>query len=61
MTGGGLAKKGIFKGHEIFLTEKGGHLKILVQKVGSSYFIIVGENLRCNDYCYDRERARKRI
>jgi hypothetical protein len=44
MTGGGLAKKGV--DHELFLTKKeGGHPKILVQKGGSSYFIIVGENL----------------
>jgi hypothetical protein len=32
MTGGGLAKKGV--GHEVFFTEKGGHLKILVLKGG---------------------------
>jgi hypothetical protein len=61
MTGGGLAKNGV--GHEVFLIEKegGGHLKILFQKGGSSYFIIVRENLTCNDYCYRRERARKQI
>ena len=28
----GWQKKGV--GHEVFLTEKGGHLKILVQKGG---------------------------
>ena len=30
MTGGVLARNGV--GHELFLTVKGGHLKILVQK-----------------------------
>jgi hypothetical protein len=29
MTGGGLEKKGV--GHEVFFTEKGGDLKILVK------------------------------
>jgi predicted nucleic acid-binding Zn finger protein len=60
MAGGGLAKKGV--GHEVFLTEKGGgDVKILVEKGRSSYFIIVGGNLTCNDYCYSRERARQQI
>ena len=39
----------------------GGYLKILPQKEGSNYFIIVGGNLTCNDYCYCRERARQHI
>jgi hypothetical protein len=44
----GWQKKGV--GHEVFLTEKGGHLKILVQKGGSSYLlsgIIMEKNLTC--------------
>ena len=52
----GWQKKGV--GHEVFLTEKGGHLKILVQKGGVvQLFIIVEKNLTCNDYCYHREVA----
>jgi hypothetical protein len=55
MTGGGLAKNGV--GHEVFLIES----KNIRSVGGSSYFIIVGENLTCNDYCYRRERARQQI
>jgi predicted nucleic acid-binding Zn finger protein len=46
-------------GHEVFLTEKGGDLKILVQRGGFSYFIIVEKNLTCNDYCYHAQEAGK--
>ena len=50
MTGGGLEKKGV--DHELFLTKKeGGAPKNIGSEGGSSYFVIVGENLTCNDYC----------
>jgi hypothetical protein len=53
MTEVGLAKKGWVMRY--FCPKKGGHLKILVQNGGSSYFIIEGGNLRCDDYCYGGE------
>jgi hypothetical protein len=37
-----------------FFSERGGHLKILVQKGGVELFIIVEKNLKCNDYCNHR-------
>ena len=60
----GWQKKGV--GHEVFLTEKGGHLKILVQKGGVQLFIIVvriilEKNLTCINYCYHRVRARQQV
>jgi hypothetical protein len=42
MTGGGLAKKGIFKGHEIFLTEKGGSPKNIGSEGGVQLFYYSG-------------------